>query len=706
MIGTVTLTNFRQHENLTVTFTEGLNVIRGANEGGKTTVVEAVLYALFGTGALREPVEATVTWGKEPKTLKVSAEISDQSGTVYTFTRSKGGAEVAKSGEVFVTGQKEVTSFAAMVLGADAKTAGNLMLSGQKGLRGVLDEGPKATSQVIESLANFDLFDTILDAASQKLTLGSTAPLQSRADLLATQIQDLPEVQAPDEAAFLATKATLEAESGRHQLAITQQLKPEYDVAINLWRSAGDIRNKVASLRQELARWDAQVTQFQGHVDGQSRVADEPMPDLTEINAKLEVARDAKLYEEKFSLFSSLPKVTRSVDRKAWEAEVFAVENSILKAKAEINTAQGDIRVLQAKKIAATVCGLCGKDVSELPEVQQKNNALDEDINKLRDHISELEAIIKKGQADLSSVPFTRNADAAIMKGARQLGDFVTVNDSVIPAAVSWNRAHPGDVESLDELQRISEELTARQKRIQEAIGRRDAYQSTLAATKVERQKVQDQIDSILYVDDDEFNRLERAYLTVAQRIAEIEQSIEQNKVAIKQVTDQFSQVQREFEFAKQRKTALSDQLAQTKADIATTEFNNTLVRKVRAARPVVANKLWNIVLTLVSQQFTKMRGVPSTVTRGTEGFLVNGKPITGLSGSALDLLGLAVRNALVRTFIPGCSMMVLDEPAAACDDNRSMSLLSFIAASNFGQVILITHEDVSESFAANLIQL
>ena len=130
MIGTVTLTNFRQHENLTVTFTEGLNVIRGANEGGKTTVVEAVLYALFGTGALREPVEATVTWGKEPKTLKVSAEISDQSGTVYTFTRSKGGAEVAKSGEVFVTGQKEVTSFAAMVLGADAKTAGNLMLSG------------------------------------------------------------------------------------------------------------------------------------------------------------------------------------------------------------------------------------------------------------------------------------------------------------------------------------------------------------------------------------------------------------------------------------------------------------------------------------------------------------------------------------------------------------------------------------------------
>jgi ABC-type molybdenum transport system ATPase subunit/photorepair protein PhrA len=50
--------------------------------------------------------------------------------------------------------------------------------------------------------------------------------------------------------------------------------------------------------------------------------------------------------------------------------------------------------------------------------------------------------------------------------------------------------------------------------------------------------------------------------------------------------------------------------------------------------------------------------------------------------------------------------MMVLDEPAASMDDNRAMSLLTFIAAANFDQVILITHEDVSESFAANLIQL
>ena len=192
----------------------------------------------------------------------------------------------------------------------------------------------------------------------------------------------------------------------------------------------------------------------------------------------------------------------------------------------------------------------------------------------------------------------------------------------------------------------------------------------------------------------------------MANRISTAETKAREIEEQRRNLQHSFDLAVKQYEGAAQVKDGILAQIAQTQKDIETTDFNNALVRKVRAARPIVANKLWNIVLTLVSQQFTKMRGVPSTVTRGSEGFLVNGKGINGLSGSALDLLGLAVRTALVRTFVPGCSMMVLDEPAAACDDNRSMSLLSFIAASNFDQVILITHEDVSESFAANLIQL
>lgn len=63
MLVSVELKNFRQHKNLTVKFTNGLQLLRGANEAGKSSVIEAVLYALYGTKSLRGTLGDTATWG-------------------------------------------------------------------------------------------------------------------------------------------------------------------------------------------------------------------------------------------------------------------------------------------------------------------------------------------------------------------------------------------------------------------------------------------------------------------------------------------------------------------------------------------------------------------------------------------------------------------------------------------------------------------
>ena len=61
MLKKVELQNFRKHTDLKVCFTEGLNVIRAPNEGGKTTTLEAIAYALFGSKVLRDGLDNTVT---------------------------------------------------------------------------------------------------------------------------------------------------------------------------------------------------------------------------------------------------------------------------------------------------------------------------------------------------------------------------------------------------------------------------------------------------------------------------------------------------------------------------------------------------------------------------------------------------------------------------------------------------------------------
>ena len=73
MITSLTLSHFRQHVDLTVDFLPGLNVLRGKNENGKTSTLESILYALYGTKALRTSLEDAVTWGQKPGQLKVTS---------------------------------------------------------------------------------------------------------------------------------------------------------------------------------------------------------------------------------------------------------------------------------------------------------------------------------------------------------------------------------------------------------------------------------------------------------------------------------------------------------------------------------------------------------------------------------------------------------------------------------------------------------
>jgi DNA repair exonuclease SbcCD ATPase subunit len=167
-----------------------------------------------------------------------------------------------------------------------------------------------------------------------------------------------------------------------------------------------------------------------------------------------------------------------------------------------------------------------------------------------------------------------------------------------------------------------------------------------------------------------------------------------------------FDSVTKLWDALKAMVTEAEKNIAEHEADLASLSFNNGLIKKLRAIRPVIASRLWNTVLSSVSVMFTSMRRTESLVTKGKTGFMVNGMPVESLSGSTLDILGLALRCALLRTFIPRCGLLVLDEPQHGCDADRSEAMLGFLKSIGFDQTILVTHDHVSETVADNLIQL
>ena len=110
--------------------------------------------------------------------------------------------------------------------------------------------------------------------------------------------------------------------------------------------------------------------------------------------------------------------------------------------------------------------------------------------------------------------------------------------------------------------------------------------------------------------------------------------------------------------------------------------------------------------LSVVSHTFTQIRGTDSLVERGPSGFTVNGQAVDDLSGSTIDMLGLAIRLSLSRVFLPNLPFVFLDEVFANCDDSRELAGLSALAASGIPQVLLVTHSDLGDGLAANLVQL
>ncbi len=92
-LNTLRLTNFRQHADTRIAFDDGLTGIIGPNGSGKTTILEAIAFALYGVDAARGTRESIRFSRAQPRaTVKVELEF-ELAGHRYRVTRGLTSAE-------------------------------------------------------------------------------------------------------------------------------------------------------------------------------------------------------------------------------------------------------------------------------------------------------------------------------------------------------------------------------------------------------------------------------------------------------------------------------------------------------------------------------------------------------------------------------------------------------------------------------------
>jgi DNA repair exonuclease SbcCD ATPase subunit len=698
MFKQLTLTNFRKHTDVTFSFAEGLNVIRGANESAKTTICEALAYALFGSRSLRESLDLCVTWGQPVSSLRVELDFTINN-TDYKIKRAKSGAELFVGIKLVVTGQTEVTKYVENLLGASADAATKLMMANQASLRGALSDGPAAAVALIESLANFDLINQITELVQEKLPNGNTVSLQSRIDTLTGQLE------VPIEN---GAEAALQVVNGLQLgVAASAAVLAEAESAANAALPAAEEAERLQAAVVEAAAHRARTEKKL--LDAQTRLAGIKLPDEIppEAIAKLEVeiAEAAALAPAK----SAWAKLGNMPSSNTWDGPYEDFVEALDKAEANfaaeqagVNQAKVTLAQLQGKLIKETHCAFCDKDLTDVPEVIQRNSSLAPLIDAEQAKITDSKLTTRKQElADLKA--FERDA-LAIVTVLSACYDFITLDTSTYPAKHTWTGP---DVTKQVNLQAASQLAALRQQATQRAKteGSRQEAAQSVETLEGEVQVAKEALNAAnaassgsntaLYA----YNNLYAAALARAEAHGKLETQL---------ASAQKDLVHAQAMLAERVKArqALATQLLNDKQLLTETNFNNALIKKLRSARPQVADKLWGIVLLTVSKYFSSIRGVSSRVTRSDNGFLVDGQTIGGLSGSTLDALGLAIRIALTKTFLPNSRFLILDEASAACDDEREEAMVGCVAGADFDQVIWVTHSAAVEAFATMVIQL
>jgi exonuclease SbcC len=157
-IHSVRLTNFRQHADTTIDFDTGLTGIIGANGTGKSTILEAIAWALYGSSAARGTRESIRSLRAAPK-AQVRVELDfELGGHRYRVIRGLTNAELYldRAAAPIANSTTGVTDVLRRRLGMTRDEFFNTYFTGQKELSVMAAMGPTERAQFLSRLLGYE----------------------------------------------------------------------------------------------------------------------------------------------------------------------------------------------------------------------------------------------------------------------------------------------------------------------------------------------------------------------------------------------------------------------------------------------------------------------------------------------------------------------------------------------------------------------
>lgn len=340
------MTWFRQFKSADFDFNDGLTCIVGANGAGKSTIVEAVAYALFGPHALRGKIGELTTWGA-PRGAKAQVTLDFEiQGRAFQTTRSLSGATLQNAGgQILANGARETADEIERVLGLRRDELYASLIAPQKGLEWMSGSGATDRRRFLSRVLGFER----LRDAAQALRNWAKAD-ELAADRLRPQTP--PDFDL-EEARERLDAAAYERDQTTHERTRAQAAYDEADQALQTWQQGAEgvevCRRTFAAAEASWRSAGAACEEAGGLVERAERYEANALEAHAAAGAALQAAREEAEVETRDELMA--------------ERERMLAQAAGLKAKAEaINEAIATKKALAES--GNDVCDACGAPIN------------------------------------------------------------------------------------------------------------------------------------------------------------------------------------------------------------------------------------------------------------------------------------------------------------------------------------------------------
>ncbi len=729
MLKRIILKNWKTHLNTEIEFSQGVNCLLGSMGSGKSSVLEAICFALFGTTpslqskklsiadmvmkypTKKDDAEVIVELEVDGKLYDVIRKINRRKGTHHSEVREDGKLKKAPH-------SKEVSEFVEKLLGMDYETFSQIIYGEQNRIDFFLSIPPKKRKEKFDELlkiaklekARSNLITLInsmkSDVKAKRETLEKLKQEYTSIDVTAlkNEIEKLKAELKHNQQRLRNVKSELDRKR-KLEVELMSKKKKHEEIKLKMQRLRGEserLKKDLASFQQE-----QELCKGEGEIKAEIIEIQKRLVELENLekeatllkSEKARLLKEIKAAEEEVIRFEKEMSATRSIDSvetelKKVESEQRTIVHEIEKIRARIDEERN---ALEALEHADARCPVCESPLEE----SKKKSILDSKRNRMEELKKRISQLNIKNKNIVKKLEKLREERDAVIKFESRKEEYIRNKESLRVNEQKLREAERrlGEIDAVlagEDREMLNQNLKNLEK-ILEMLHKKKELE------KIEEilSSLKDEIKKIDYRED-ELMQLEEDIRKLLSTESSIRASLEGLMRLVKEKEKRMEELER---IGKRMKQLEKDVSARDVAIEELERFRSVLERsqldlreEFVAALNYNMSKIWEVLYPYRDYCDVKLFPDKEYTLKllNTEGLWVDAESF--VSGGERMTAALTLRLALASILNPKLKIMILDEPTHNLDTNAIEELgrtLRERMTEIMQQVILITHDEL-----------